>query len=72
MEVSGFHFGDFFFLDNRSDLDVLTQEEALKILGFQEPFGEIRFGPFTGNKTLLQWFTQLTEHFNVEGRVCKY
>jgi len=33
----------------------LTQEEALTILGFKPPFGEIRFGPFTGNATLMRW-----------------
>ena len=32
----------------------ITQEEALTILGFKPPFGEIRFGPFTGNATLLR------------------
>ena len=33
----------------------LTQEEALSILGFQPPYGEIRFGPFTGNATLMRY-----------------
>ena len=33
----------------------LTQEEALTILGFKPPFGEIKFGPFTGNATLMRW-----------------
>ena len=33
----------------------LTQEEALTILGFKPPFGQIRFGPFTGNATLMRW-----------------
>ncbi|XP_015753399.1 PREDICTED: uncharacterized protein LOC107333151 [Acropora digitifera] len=32
----------------------LIQEEALTILGFKPPFGEIRFGPFTGNATLMR------------------
>ena len=35
-------------------LSPLTQEEALKILGFDEPFDYIRFGPFTGNSTLMK------------------
>ena len=35
-------------------LSPLTQEEALRILGFQPPFGDIRFGPFTGNATLMR------------------
>lgn len=35
-------------------LNPITQEEALTILGFKPPFGEIRFGPFTGNATLLR------------------
>ena len=32
----------------------VTQEEALTLLGFQPPFGEIRFGPFTGNATVMR------------------
>jgi hypothetical protein len=35
-------------------LKPLSQEEALKILGFDEPFDYIRFGPFTGNSTLMK------------------
>nr|XP_022338823.1 basic immunoglobulin-like variable motif-containing protein isoform X4 [Crassostrea virginica]XP_022338824.1 basic immunoglobulin-like variable motif-containing protein isoform X4 [Crassostrea virginica]XP_022338825.1 basic immunoglobulin-like variable motif-containing protein isoform X4 [Crassostrea virginica] len=46
----------------------ITQEEALTILGFKPPFGEIRFGPFTGNATLLRWFKTLNDHFKVRGR----
>ena len=38
-------------------LPPMTQEEALNILGFQPPFGEIHFGPFTGNATLIRWAT---------------
>ena len=32
----------------------ITQEEALEVLGFEQPFGEIRFGPFTGNATVMK------------------
>ncbi|XP_048758287.1 basic immunoglobulin-like variable motif-containing protein isoform X3 [Ostrea edulis] len=49
-------------------LNPITQEEALTILGFKPPFGEIRFGPFTGNATLLRWFKTLNDHFKVRGR----
>jgi len=38
-------------------LPPITQEEALTVLGFQPPFGEIRFGPFTGNATVMRWAT---------------
>lgn len=48
-------------------LQPLTQEVALDILGFKPPFGEIRFGPFTGNATLMRWFKQLCNHFRVDG-----
>ncbi|XP_029460389.1 basic immunoglobulin-like variable motif-containing protein isoform X2 [Rhinatrema bivittatum] len=48
----------------------ITQEEALHILGFQAPFEEIRFGPFTGNTTLMRWFRQINDHFHVKG--CSY
>lgn len=46
----------------------ISQEEALTVLGFRPPFGEIRFGPFTGNVTLLRWFQLLNKHFGVSGR----
>ncbi|XP_078694802.1 basic immunoglobulin-like variable motif-containing protein isoform X2 [Branchiostoma floridae x Branchiostoma belcheri] len=46
----------------------ITQEEALTVLGFKPPFGEIRFGPFTGNSTLMRWFTLLNNHYGVRGR----
>ncbi|KAM4795549.1 DNA excision repair protein ERCC-5 homolog [Rhinophrynus dorsalis] len=51
-------------------LPPITQEEALHILGFQPPFEEIRFGPFTGNTTLMRWFRQINDHFQVKG--CSY
>lgn len=38
-----------------SSLPPITQEEALHILGFQPPFEDIRFGPFTGNTTLMRY-----------------
>ncbi|XP_063967103.1 uncharacterized protein LOC129279628 [Lytechinus pictus] len=46
----------------------ITQEQALVVLGFQPPFGEIRFGPFTGNATLMRWFKKLNDHYGVRGR----
>ncbi|ESO86411.1 hypothetical protein LOTGIDRAFT_235453 [Lottia gigantea] len=46
----------------------LSQEEALRILGFKQPYSEIKFGPFTGNATLLRWFRELNHHFKVKGR----
>ncbi|XP_052107069.1 basic immunoglobulin-like variable motif-containing protein isoform X1 [Mytilus californianus] len=49
-------------------LSPITQEEALIFLGFKPPFGEIRFGPFTGNITLMRWFRQLNDHYKVKGR----
>ncbi|KAB1267675.1 Basic immunoglobulin-like variable motif-containing protein [Camelus dromedarius] len=52
------------------NLPAITQEEALHILGFQPPFEDIRFGPFTGNTTLMRWFRQINDHFHVKG--CSY
>ncbi|XP_072832615.1 basic immunoglobulin-like variable motif-containing protein isoform X5 [Vicugna pacos] len=52
------------------NLPAVTQEEALHILGFQPPFEDIRFGPFTGNTTLMRWFRQINDHFHVKG--CSY
>ncbi|XP_038673877.1 DNA repair protein complementing XP-G cells homolog [Scyliorhinus canicula] len=51
-------------------LPPITQEEALHILGFHQPYEDIRFGPFTGNATLMRWFRQLNEHFHLRG--CSY
>ena len=34
----------------------ISQEEAMTVLGFTPPFGQIRFGPFTGNATLMRYF----------------
>ncbi|XP_013417026.1 basic immunoglobulin-like variable motif-containing protein [Lingula anatina] len=51
------------------NLRPITQEEALVILGFHGPdFSAIRFGPFTGNATLMRWFRQINDHFKVRGR----
>lgn len=36
-------------------LPPLVQEDALALLGFQPPFGEIQFGPFTGNMTCMRY-----------------
>lgn len=46
----------------------VPQEQVLTVLGFHPPFHEIRFGPFTGNETLMRWFMQLCKHFGVNGR----
>ncbi|XP_048055719.1 basic immunoglobulin-like variable motif-containing protein [Chanodichthys erythropterus] len=51
-------------------LPPISQEEALNILGFQPPFEDIKFGPFTGNATLMRWFRQINENFRVRG--CSY
>ncbi|KAG2373914.1 hypothetical protein C9374_011579 [Naegleria lovaniensis] len=52
------------------DLPILTQEEVLTLLGFSEPFHEIRFGPFCGNETIMQWFKELLSLFGMEGEAC--
>ncbi|KAE8294433.1 Basic immunoglobulin-like variable motif-containing protein [Larimichthys crocea] len=51
-------------------LPPISQEEALHILGFQPPFEEIKFGPFTGNATLMRWFRQINDNFRIRG--CSY
>ncbi|KAM4574298.1 basic immunoglobulin-like variable motif-containing protein isoform 1-T2 [Fundulus diaphanus] len=51
-------------------LPPISQEEALHILGFQPPFEDIKFGPFTGNATLMRWFRQINDNFRVRG--CSY
>ncbi|KAG5511184.1 hypothetical protein JKF63_07126 [Porcisia hertigi] len=45
-----------------------SQEEIMSILGFEPPFGEIMWGSFTGNATLIRWFHALNRHFGLRGR----
>ncbi|KAK7201478.1 hypothetical protein NESM_000210900 [Novymonas esmeraldas] len=45
-----------------------SQEELMSVLGFEPPFGEIAWGPFTGNATLIRWFHALNRRFGVRGR----
>ncbi|XP_061636166.1 basic immunoglobulin-like variable motif-containing protein isoform X4 [Phyllopteryx taeniolatus] len=49
-------------------LPPVSQEETLHILGYRPPFDDIKFGPFTGNATLMRWFRQINDHFRVRGR----
>nr|XP_032836195.1 basic immunoglobulin-like variable motif-containing protein [Petromyzon marinus]XP_032836196.1 basic immunoglobulin-like variable motif-containing protein [Petromyzon marinus] len=46
-------------------LPPVTQEDVLLMLGFRPPFDEIRFGPFTGNTTLMRWFRQVSDVLGV-------
>ncbi len=39
----------------------------MAILGFDKPYADIRFGPFTGNATVLGWFNELVKYFGVKG-----
>jgi len=48
-------------------LPPIPQEEAMTVLGFNPPFGKIKFGPSTGNTTLLKWFRVLNRHYRVKG-----
>jgi hypothetical protein len=49
-------------------LPVLSQEKALVMLGIEPPFHNIKFGGFTGNNTLIGWFSMLNLSFNIKGR----
>lgn len=50
----------------------ISQEEALIKLGickeYDTAFGDIEFGAFTGNMTLIKWFRGLCKVYEVEGR----
>jgi len=48
-------------------LSPLSQEKALTIVGLQPPYTDMRFGSFTGNKTLIVWFKALCLHHGVKG-----
>ena len=52
-------------------LPPVSQEEVMNILGFEPPFEAIRWGPFTGNTTLMRWFHAINAHFGVTGK-CYY
>jgi hypothetical protein len=52
-------------------LPPVSQEEVMCLLGFQPPFDDIRWGPFTGNTTLMRWFHAINTHFGVVGK-CFY
>ena len=49
-------------------LPVVSQEEIMTILGFEPPFDAIRWGPFTGNVTLMRWFHAINARFKVRGK----
>lgn len=49
-------------------LPPVSQEEVMTIIGFKPPFEHIRWGPFTGNVTLMRWFHMLNQHFGVTGK----
>jgi len=53
---------------NHARKPLMTQDQALEILGFVQPFDEIRFGPFSGNTSILRWFNMLCKHFGLKGQ----
>ena len=50
----------------------ISTEEALEVLGFKPPYTNVKFGSFTGNDTLIQWFGLLNRFFKVNGeaKIC--
>lgn len=42
------------------------------ILGINPPYHDIKFGSFTGNKTLIQWFASLNHAMGVKGTASIY
>ena len=50
----------------------ISTEEALEVLGFKPPYTDVKFGSFTGNDTLIQWFGLLNRYFKVigEAKIC--
>lgn len=45
-----------------------TQEEIISTLGFSAPYGDIPWGSFTGNITLIRWFNALNAYFGFKGK----
>ena len=48
-------------------LTPVSTEEALHTIGFLPPFGGIKFGGFTGNIALTEWFQVICKKFGVKG-----
>ena len=47
-------------------LKPISQEKVMEVLGFKPPY-KYPFGSFTGNNTLLQWFSKLNKYYGVKG-----
>lgn len=46
----------------------ISTEEALEVLGFKPPYNGVSFGSFTGNDTLILWFSLLNRYYGVTGQ----
>lgn len=49
-------------------LPPISQEEVMTIIGFKPPFEDIRWGPFTGNTSLMRWFYKVNKAKGVKGK----
>ena len=49
-------------------LPPVSQEEVMTIIGFAPPFEDIRWGPFTGNVSLMRWFHKINKAKGVTGK----
>ena len=45
----------------------VSTEEGLDTIGFLPPYGGIKFGGFTGNLALMEWFAIICKKFGVKG-----
>ena len=46
----------------------ISTEEALEVFGFDNPpYDNVKFGSFTSNELLLDWFDKLNEKYGVKG-----
>jgi hypothetical protein len=50
------------------ELPPISQEEVMTIIGFKPPFEDIRWGPFTGNTSLMRWFYKINKTKGVKGK----
>ena len=49
------------------DKQPISTEEALEVLGFKPPYNNVAFGSFTGNETLILWFSLLNKFYGTSG-----
>lgn len=51
-------------------LQPISVEEGLETAGILPPYENVPFGSFSGNATLIRWYSQLNDRFGAKGDAC--